>query len=119
MSTIRQEQIQGRLVEEISVMLRRDLRDPRLSRVTVTEAAVSRDLRYAKVYVTVLGPAEEAPAIVDSLQRAAGYLRGEFARRAHLRFAPELEFRLDEGIDRGARIFELLHSVEEDLQKPE
>ena len=53
---------------------------------------------------------------LKALNNASGLLRGEFARRAHLRVAPDLEFRFDEGIERGQRIFELLHSVEGDLK---
>ena len=53
---------------------------------------------------------------LKALQSATGLLRGEFARRAHLRVAPELEFHFDYGIERGQRIFELLHSVEGDLK---
>jgi ribosome-binding factor A len=114
MSTIRQEQIQNRLVEEVSNMLRRDLKDPRLGFVTVTGAEISRDLRYAKVYVSVLGTEEEKQQTVDALQRASGFIRGEFTRRAHLRVAPEISFQGDVSLARGARIFELLHQIEQE-----
>lgn len=111
MSTIRQEQIQQRLVEEISSMIRRDLKDPRLYGVTVTGAEVSRDLRHAKVFISVQGDQRRQQESVETLNRVAGYIRGEFTRRMHLRFAPEIDFRRDEGIERGARIFELLRQI--------
>lgn len=113
MSTIRQEQIQGRLVAEVSEMLLRELKDPRLGFITVTGAEVSRDLRYARVYVSILGDEEAQRGGLAALRSATGKIRGEFTRRAHLRVAPEIEFRLDEGISRGSRIFELLHEIEE------
>jgi ribosome-binding factor A len=113
MSTIRQEQVQNRLVEEISGMLQRDLKDPRLGFITVTGADITRDLRHAKVYVSVLGDQEQQDEALAALRRAAGFIRGEFTRRAHLRVAPELTFHMDEAIDRGARIFELLHQIEQ------
>jgi ribosome-binding factor A len=114
MSTIRQEQIQKRLVQEISGMLHKELKDPRLGFVTVTAAEISRDLRHAKVYVSVMGSDEEQQASLTALRRVTGFIRGEFARRAHLRVAPELDFRPDTGIAHGARIFELLKQIEQE-----
>ncbi|MCS6775613.1 MAG: 30S ribosome-binding factor RbfA [Chloroherpetonaceae bacterium] len=113
---VRQERVQAQLVEEISEIIRTQLRDPRLGFVTLTGAEISRDLRHAKVYVSVLGDKEARAQSLKALNGAAGLLRGEFARRAHLRVAPELEFRYDEGIERGQHIFELLHSIEADLR---
>src|SRR5215470_12822695 len=118
--SVRQEKVQEQLVHEISEIIQRDLRDPRLGFVTLTGAEISRDLRYAKIYVSVLGDDEARNQSLKALNSAVGLLRGEFARRAHLRVAPEIEFRFDQGIERGQRIFELLHSVEDDLKpRPE
>lgn len=119
MSTIRQEQIQSQLVEEISAMLRRDLKDPRLGFITITGAEISRDLRHAKVYVSVLGDEAQKKGSLAALRSATGLIRGEFTRRAHLRVAPEIDFRYDEGIARGARIFELLHAIESETKPDE
>lgn len=99
------------MVEEISSMLLRDLKDPRLAMVTVTHAEVSRDLKHARVFVSVIEPEREEPALT-ALRSATGYIRGEFTRRAHLRVAPEIDFRPDKGIAHGARIFELLKEIE-------
>ena len=114
--TVRQEKVQAQLIEEISEIIQRELRDPRLGFVTLTGAEISRDLRHAKIFVSVMGDEKARKDSLKALNNAVGLLRGEFARRAHLRIAPELEFRFDEGIERGARIFELLHSVEDDLK---
>lgn len=114
--SVRQEKIQEQLVQEVSEMIRRDLRDPRVGFVTLTGAEISRDLRHAKIYVSVLGDDEARKQSLKALNSATGMLRGEFARRAHLRVAPELVFYFDEGIERGQRIFELLHTVEGDLK---
>src|SRR5437879_6400480 len=111
MSTIRQEQVQNRLVEEISGMLRREIKDPRVGFATITGAEISRDLRHAKVFLSVMGEPEAQEESLAALRRASGWIRGEFARRAHLRVAPELVFQHDVGIERGARIFELLQEV--------
>lgn len=114
--SIRQERIQEQLVQELSEMIRRDLRDPRLGFVTLTGAEITRDLRHAKVFVSVFGEADVQKQTMEALNSASGLLRGEFARRAHLRVAPELKFERDTGIERGQRIFDLLHSVEGDLK---
>ena len=118
MSTIRQEQIQNRLIEEVSDMLRRNLKDPRLGFVTVTGAEITRDLRYAKVFISVLGTDEEQDQCIDALTRASGFIRGEFTRRAHLRVAPEIVFQSDVSLSRGARIFELLKQIEREAPPP-
>jgi ribosome-binding factor A len=114
--SIRQERIQEQLVQELSEMIRRDLRDPRLGFVTLTGAEITRDLRHAKVYVSVLGEPEVQKQSLKALNSASGMMRGEFARRAHLRIAPELVFEWDKSIEHGQRIFDLLHSVEDDLK---
>lgn len=114
--SIRQERVQEQLVQQISDIIQKELRDPRLGFVTLTGAEISRDLRHAKIFVSILGDEEARKQSLKALNNATGLLRGEFARRAHLRVAPELEFRFDTGIERGQRIFELLHSVEDDLK---
>lgn len=93
-------------------MLRRDLKDPRLGFITVTGAQISRDLRHAKVFVSILGDESAQSESLAALTRAAGRIRGEFGRRARLRVAPEIIFRLDEAIEHGARIFTLLKQIE-------
>ncbi len=102
-------------MQEVSEMIQRDLKDPRLGFITLTSAEITRDLRHAKIYVSVLGDEEAQKQSLKALNSAVGLLRGEFARRAHLRVAPEIEFRFDQGIERGQRIFELLDSVRADL----
>jgi len=104
--------VQQRLIEEVSDMLHRDLKDPRLGFVTITGAEITRDLRYARVYVSVLGTDEERDKCLEALKRASGFIRGEFTRRAHLRIAPEIVFQADVSLSRGARIFELLKQIE-------
>ncbi|MGQ9682819.1 MAG: 30S ribosome-binding factor RbfA [Anaerolineae bacterium] len=111
MSTRRQRQVADLLQEEISELISRKLRDPRVEGVTVTEVRVSPDLRYADIYVTRLG--DEA-AIRDSLQgleAASGYLKRELSGRLALRFMPELRFHHDVSWQRGERIDQLLDQI--------
>lgn len=112
MPTRRQERVADLLQEEISDLLQREVRDPRLEFVTVTAVKVSSDLCHAWVYVSLLGSEEEQQAALVGLQHAAGFLRHELGARLSLRRVPDLAFVLDESIERGQRILELLDQLE-------
>jgi len=105
------------LKTEISDILRRELKDPRLGFVTITDAEVSKDLRHARVYVSVYGDEKQKEQNLAVLQGAAGYIRGEFGRRAFMKVIPEISFKLDTSVEHGARIFELLQQVKPDDKK--
>ncbi len=97
---------------EMSEILRREVKDPRLGTfVTITAVETSADLRYAKVFITRLGTYQERRDTLSALQSAAGYLRRKLAARLRLRRIPELAFRWDDSIERGARLFRLLEEV--------
>jgi ribosome-binding factor A len=107
----RRERVEELIVREVSDILRREVKDPRIGFVTVTEAEVSPDLRQARVFVSVMGSDEEREAALKGLNSAARFIRGQFGKRVAMRVTPELTFRFDTSIDRGARIFELLEQV--------
>jgi ribosome-binding factor A len=111
MATRRQRKVANLILEEISDLIARKLRDPRASGVTVTGVDVSPDLRHADIYVSRLGDEEEREATLAGLTAAAGYLRRELAPRVQLRFMPELRFHLDRSWEQGARIDELLDRI--------
>jgi ribosome-binding factor A len=100
------------LREEISAIVRRELRDPRVAGVTITGVEVTRDLRHARVYVSSLGNEQERESAVAGLNRAAPLVRGLLGRRVRLRNVPELEFRYDASIEHGLHIDELLRRIE-------
>lgn len=100
------------LKEEISQMIREEIKDPRLGFVTVTGVDVAEDLGHAKVYVSVLGSGEEAKDSLEILNRAAGYVRGELGKRIRLRHTPEIVFKYDPSIEQGAHIAKLLRDVQ-------
>ncbi len=87
------------------------MRDPRLGFLTVTEVAVSRDLRHASVFVSVLGDADAKTATMDGLRSAVGYIRRALGQRLQTRYTPDITFKLDESIERGARVNKLLGDV--------
>lgn len=118
MSTTRQRRVQEMLVQEISDIVRREMKDPRIGFVTLTEAEVSPDLRHARVFFSVLGDAEQQENTGKALNRAAGFIRGEFARRAQMRYVPQIRFEYDPSAIRALRISKLLDEVREDDERP-
>ena len=114
MSTRRQRQVADLIQEEISDLLVRKVRDPRVEGVTITGVKVSPDLRYADIYFTKLGGEEELQAAQTGLAAASGYLRRELAPRLGLRFMPELRFHPDRTFERAARIDALLKEISEE-----
>jgi ribosome-binding factor A len=102
--------------EEIATFLANDIKDPRiLGLVTVTAVEVTRDLRHAKVFVSVLGSESQRAATFEGLNGVAAHLRGRVGRALRLRAAPEIEFRNDESIAHAAHIEQLLAQVRRDL----
>ena len=117
----RTERVGEMLREEVSTLLQRQLKDPRLGFVTITGADVSPDLRHAKVFVSVLGTTEERTKSLEALGHARGFLRSELSKRARLRTVPELTFLEDEAAETGSRIFALLQEARQsdELQSDE
>ena len=114
MPSTRQRRVQELLVQEVSEIIRREVKDPRVGFVTITDAEVSPDLRHARVFFTVLGDPAGREETSKALNRAAGFVRSEFARRAQMRYVPEIRFEFDEGIERGLRISRLLEQIKQD-----
>ena len=100
------------LKEEISQIIRTRLNDPRVGFVTLTEVVVSKDLRYAKVFVSVMGDKEKVTQSIAALEGAHAFIQGELAGRIKMRFLPVLSFHLDDGWEKHARIDQLLHDIE-------
>jgi ribosome-binding factor A len=106
--------------EEVATFLAEGAKDPRIvGFVTVTGVDVSRDLRHAKVYVSVMGSDAERAATFDGLGAVAAHLRGRIGRALRLRVAPEITFRPDESVARAARIETLLEQIKQDEPEPE
>jgi len=112
MSATRLQKI-GRLIkEELSLIIRREMNDPRLGFFSITDVVVPADLRSAHVYISVYGSEKEQGDTMTALESARRFLRGELGKKIDLRHTPELFFHLDRSIERGARVFELLKQVE-------
>jgi ribosome-binding factor A len=98
----------GELIREQISALMPELRDPRIGLTTVTEVKMSPDLKHARVYVSILGGAEEIAKTLAGLNSAASHLRHEIGARLRLRNTPDLAFFYDKSIEYGARIEELI-----------
>ncbi len=123
MASRRQRKVADLIQEELSDLVTRKVRDPRVAGVTITEVRVSPDLRYADVFISKLGEEREAEEALAGLNAAAGYLKRELAPRIELRFMPDLRFHIDRSWERGAHIDALLEQLaserEEHPEEPE
>jgi ribosome-binding factor A len=88
-----------------------ELKDPRVGFVTVTDVRTSADLRHARVYVSVLGDAEQREATMAGLRSAHGFLQGKVASELHLKRTPALELFYDDTTDRALRVDELIDEI--------
>lgn len=97
---------------ELSEIVQNELKDPRLPRLTsITSVDVTKDLRYAKVFISVLGTDEEKKNAIKALKNAAGYIRREIGHRMQIRYTPEFHFELDTSIEHGIHMSQLINSV--------
>lgn len=110
--THRIEQVNKLIRREISELLQRQVKDPRLGDfVAVTDVSTSADLRYAKIFVSRIASEEEKQETLNVLTAAAGFLRNELARRLRLRRIPKLSFQWDDSIKRGDHLLQLIDQV--------
>ena len=110
----RSERAGERIHQEISLMLDRDVSDPRLANVNVTRVEVTGDLRIAKIYVTPRDRETDEKEMLDALTRAAGFFRRQLAASLDLRYAPEIRFDLDRSIDAGEHFLQVLEQVQKE-----
>ena len=97
--------------EEVSLLLMREVKDPRVESVTITDVEVTEDLGVAKVYFTVHGGREERQRAMEGLKRAAGFIRRTLGKRLRMKKIPDLTFSFDESLDYGDRIEALIERI--------
>lgn len=111
MPTIRQRRVADRIRSELSELLLRETKDPRLKLVTITDVTIDREFEYAQVYVNAMGDEERRPQVMAALEHAKGYLRSQLGARVKLRRTPDLRFHWDPSLEHGERIAELLDEL--------
>ncbi|OLS42112.1 30S ribosome-binding factor RbfA [Bacillus sp. MRMR6] len=103
--------------KELSDIIGRKIKDPRIGFVTVTDVQVTGDLQQAKVFISVLGDEEQKENTLKGLAKAKGFIRTEIGNRIRLRKTPEIQFEWDDAMEYGNRINSLLHQLHGD-EKP-
>ena len=118
-SESRAQRLADRISRELAVILQRDVSDPRLSSVTVTDVEVDREFAYATIYISSFDLTEQdrSADILNALSGAAGFLRTQLARRIQLRAFPRLRFCWDPSPDRGARVDDLLDELRQEQEE--
>lgn len=111
MTRTRPARVANAIRREISTMIQEELKDPRIAFTTITKVEITPDLRYAKVYYTVLGSEKEAKSTEAALNSAKGFIKNAIGERLKLRFTPEIVFKMDrsrEYADKMDRLFDKL-----------
>lgn len=112
MSKIRQQRTAEQIKITLSQLVLRDVRDPRLQDLTITEVKIDRELQYADIYVNALGDETREAEVMSALKGATGYFRRELAGRLTLRIVPYLHFHWDPSLAHAERINQLLDSLD-------
>ena len=114
----RSRRVAEQIQRELSDIIRMELKDPRVGMITITDVEVTPDVAHAKVYFTLLGEASKIEETTFALKHAAGFLRSVLAHRLKLRVVPQLLFKYDASVERGARLSQLIDAaVAEDAKR--
>lgn len=109
--SVRPNRVGEQMKKELSDIIGRKIKDPRIGFVTVTDVQVTGDLQQAKVFISVLGDEEQRENTLKGLAKAKGFIRSEIGQRIRLRKTPEIQFEFDESIDYGNRIETIIHEI--------
>lgn len=119
MPSHRLDRIEEEVKKELANIIR-ELKDPRISGViSVVAVDVTKDLRFAKAHISVLGSEEQRQSSIKGITAAAGFIRREIGRRVELRHTPEFTFKLDNSIEYGAHINKIIESVTGNKEEPD
>lgn len=118
-SKVRLQRIGERIREEISEMLIRDIQDPRLTGIYITDVTVDRELAFAEVYVSAVEGISRSKDILEGLEHARGFLRSALAQRLDLRSFPRLRFHWDVTPERAEHIEKILATLRVEPETPE
>lgn len=114
----RANRLAGEIKRVITELFQTGLKDPRVHRLTsITAVDVSRDLRHAKVFVSVMGSEEEQEKTLEGLRSAGGFIRSELGKQIRLNYHPELSFELDTSIEHSLKISQMLKDLKPDRER--
>lgn len=112
MASVKQQRTAESIHQTISQLLMREVSDPRLQGVTVTNVIVDPEIMIARIYVNALGEEERREEVMEGLERANGFIRSQLARHIRVRTMPELRFLWDETLQRAVRVESILDSLD-------
>ena len=117
MAVKRTDRLNSLLKEVISEVIKRDVRNPHVTElVTVTRVNISKDLRHAKVFISVIGTEQDKIETINALNSAAGFIAVQSSQKVVMRYFPELTFRLDDSVEKHMRIEELLSKISQERE---
>lgn len=120
MTKQRTDRLNSLLKEVISEVIRDDVRNPHVAELfTVTRVDITKDLHYAKVYISVIGDEQKRKETIEALNSAAGFIAVNASKKVTMRYFPELTFKLDDSVDKHMRIQELLGEISEERNSRE
>lgn len=108
---VKAEKIAGIIQKEVSEIIQFNLKDPKIGFITITDVTVTNDLSIAKIYVSFLGQKAREEAGMKALERSKGFIRSTLAKRLSIRKVPELIFKVDDALERGNKIEEILSEI--------
>lgn len=114
MSKPRPERVQEAIRQEISKIVHDEIKDPRIGFITITKVELTKDLRYAKIYFSVLGEMKDKELALKGLSSAKGYIRGLIGDRIKLRFVPDIAFKIDDSLEHTKEIYGLLDKIKKE-----
>ena len=115
----RRQRIAATIREVVSEVIQRRVKDPRIGFASIVNVDVNKDLSLAKVYVSVLGSSEDKDKTMEGFKSAQGLIRSEVSKALGIRYAPEISFILDEGIEHSMKVSKLLSEIKKDDSEPE
>jgi ribosome-binding factor A len=113
----RAERVAELIKQELCDILTKKIRDPRIGFASITDVTITEDLKIAKIFVSVLGTEEQKEDTMRGIQSAAGFMKRQLGQRLELRDIPELLFRRDDSLERGAKVFALLNQLEKEKEE--
>ena len=116
MSGRRRERVGDLLRDEVSEIIQREMSDPRLGFVSITRVELSPDLKYARMYISVMGDEDERASAMVALNNASGFIRRQLAPRLRMRVIPDVSFRLDRSMEHAENVARILRDLEPELR---
>ena len=110
----RAERVQEAIRQEVSRIVQLEIKDPRLGFMTITKVELTNDLRFAKIFFSVLGEEKAKALALKGLNSAMGYIKGLLADRVKLRFTPAIVFKIDDSMEHTKKIYDLLDKLKKE-----